>query len=185
MFQRLVLLSVFSIGWACAQVPIPNTPTGETLRAWLDAFNSGDHGQIETYVKNVDPSQSVDGMVSFRNQTGGFELLSIESSELLHIRFRIKEKGGPTTALGNLLVKGGPPATVQTFGIRALPPGAVLENIAMDAAERQKVIEGADGDLKEYYIEPATAQQMADALRCTRPRAIMMRSQMAMHLLRD
>jgi hypothetical protein len=35
-------------------------------------------------------------MISFRNQTGGFELLSIESSEL-QIRFRVKEKGGPST----------------------------------------------------------------------------------------
>jgi hypothetical protein len=185
MFQRLALLSAFSAGWACAQVAIPNTPADETLRASLDAFNSGDRAKIETYVKTVDPSQSVDGMVSFRNQTGGFELLSIESSEPLHIRFRIKEKGGPTTALGNLLVKGGQPAMVETFGIRALPPGAVLENVAMDAAERHKVIDGVAGDLKEYYIEPAVAQQMADVLRCTRPRAIMMRSQMAMPLRRD
>ncbi len=165
MFQRLALLSAFSAGWACAQVAIPNTPAGETLRAWLDAFNSGDRAKIETYVKTVDPSQSVDGMVSFRNQTGGFELLSIESSEPLHIRFRIKEKGGPTTALGNLLVKSGQPAKVETFGVRALPPGAVVENVTIDAAERQKVIDGIDGDLTEYYVEPAAAQKMADALK--------------------
>jgi hypothetical protein len=54
-------------------------------------------------------------MLSFRNQTGGFELLSIESSEPLHIRFRVKEKGGPTTALGNLLVKDGQPPTVANL----------------------------------------------------------------------
>lgn len=185
MLQRLALLSALSLGCASAQVPIPNTPAGDTLRAWLDAFNSGDHAKVETYIKTLDPSQSTDGMLSFRNQTGGFELLSIESSELLHIRFRVKEKGGPTTALGNLLVKSGQPAKVETFGVRALPPGAVVENVAIDAAERQKVIDGVDGDLKEYYVEPAAAQQMADALKAHRPRATMRRSQMAMPLRRD
>ena len=126
------------VGCGLAQVTVPDTPAGHTLQAWLDAFNSGDRARIETYVRTVDQSQSVDGMISFRNQTGGFELLSIESSEPLHIRFRVKEKGGSTTALGNLLVKDGQPPTVATFGLRALPPGAVLENVTMDAAERKK-----------------------------------------------
>src|SRR5271154_41953 len=136
-----------------AQVAVPDTPAGHTLQAWLDAFNSGDRAKIETYVKTVDHSQPVDGMVAFRNQTGGFELLSIESSEPLHIRFRVKEKGGPTTALGNLLVKDGQPPTVGTFGLRGLPPGAVLESVTMDAAERKKVIDGMDSNLEEYYVE--------------------------------
>jgi C-terminal processing protease CtpA/Prc len=35
----------------------------------------------------------------------------------------------------------------------------------MDAAKRERVIDGVDSNLKEYYIEPAMAQQMADALR--------------------
>jgi hypothetical protein len=103
-------------------------------------------------------------MISFRNQTGGFELLTIESSEPLHIRFRVKEKGGATTALGNLLVKDGQPPKVETFRLRALPPGAALENVMMDAAERKKVIDEVDVHLKEFYVEPKTAQQMADAL---------------------
>jgi hypothetical protein len=119
---------------------------------------------MESYVKTLDQSQSVDGMVSFRNQTGGFGLLSIESSEPLHVRFRVKERGGPTTALGNLLVEDGQPPTVATFGLRALPPrsGAGECNDGRRRAEegdRHVVFE-----LKENYVEPATAQQMADAL---------------------
>jgi hypothetical protein len=165
MLRRLFTLLLVGVCCGLAQLTVPDTPAGHTLQAWLDAFNSGDRARIETYVKTMDQSQSVDGMISFRNQTGGFELLSIESSEQLHIRFRVKEKGGPTNALGNLLVKDGQPPTVGTFGLRALPPGAVLENVTMDAAERKKVIDGVDINLREYYVEPATAQQMADALK--------------------
>ena len=52
-----------------------------------------------------------------------------------------------------------------TFGLRALPPGVALENVTIDASERKKVIDAVDIELKEYYVEPATAQQMADALK--------------------
>ncbi len=159
-------LALLFAGVACglAQTTVPDTPAGHTLQAWLDAFNSGDRARIEAYVKTIDQQQSVDGIIGFRNQTGGFELLSIESSEPLHIRFRVKEKGGPTTALGNLLVKDGQPPTVATFGLRALPPGAVLENVTIDAALRKRLIDGVSAELKEYYVDPALAQKMADAI---------------------
>src|ERR1700722_17886522 len=162
---RLAVLVCLGAACGLAQTSAPDTPAGHTLQAWLNAFNSDDRAKVEAYVKTVDNSENVDGMISFRNQTGGFELVSIESSEPLHLRFRVKERGGPTTALGNLLVKDGQPPTVGTFGLRALPPGAVLENVTMDAAERKKVIEGVNIYLKEYYVEPAAAQQMVDALK--------------------
>src|SRR5579862_9215756 len=141
-FCRLIVLVFACAGCGMAQVAVPDTPAGQTLQKWLDAFNSGDRARIETYIKTVDPAQAVDGMMAFRQNTGGFELLSIESSEPLHIRFRVKEKNSPTTALGNLLVKAGQPPTVATFGLRALPPGVKLENVAVDAALRKSVIDG-------------------------------------------
>ncbi len=162
---RLVALVCLGIGGGLAQTSVPDTPAGHTLQTWLDAFNSGDRAKIETYVKTVDKSETVDGLMGFRNQTGGFELIGIESSEPLHLRFRVKEKGGPTTALGNLLVKDGELPTVVTFGLRALPPGVVVENVTIDAAERTKVIDGVSDSLKEYYIDAAVAQQMGDALK--------------------
>jgi retinol-binding protein 3 len=161
---RLSVLLVVLVLRGLAQTSLPDTPAGRTLRAWIDAFNSGDRARIETYVRTVDPSQSVEGMISFRNQTGGFELLSIESSEPLHIRFRVKEKGGSTTALGNLLVKDDQPPTVETFGLRALPAGVVPVNVALDAALRKRVIDGINSNLAEFYIDPGVAKQMQEAL---------------------
>jgi retinol-binding protein 3 len=162
---RLVALVCVGVGCGLAQTSVPDTPAGHTLQAWLDAFNSGDRAKVEAYVKTVDKSETVDGLMSFRNQTGGFDLIGIESSEPLHVRFRVKEKGGPTTALGNLLVKDGVPPTVVKFGLNALPPGAVVENVTIDAAERKKVIDGVSDSLNEYYIDAAVAQQMGDALK--------------------
>jgi retinol-binding protein 3 len=160
----LACLVFVEAGSVSAQISIPSTPAGQTLQTWLDAFNSGDKAKDEAYVKNVDPNESVDGLMSFRKQTGGFELLSIESSEPMHIRFMVKEKNSPTVALGNLVVKDGHPAMVAMFGLRALPPGAKPESVVLDAAARKQVIDGISSNLKEYYIDAALADKMSDAL---------------------
>jgi peptidase S41-like protein len=161
---RVAVFLLVAIGFCHAQVNIPDTPAGRTLQSWLDAFNSADRARIETYVKTIDHNESVDGMMAFRNNTGGFDLLSIESSEPLHVRFRVKEKGGETTALGSLTVKDGQPPTVETFGLRALPPGVVPVNVVVDGALRQKVVEGIASNLNEFYVDGPLAKQMSDAI---------------------
>jgi retinol-binding protein 3 len=163
LFQLLALGACIP-AFAVAQVHIPDTPAGHALQSWLDAFDSGDRDKLAAYVKAVDPNETVDGMMAFHNQTGGFDLLSIESSEPLHIRFRVKEKGSETTALGNLTVKDGQPPTVETFGLRALPPGVAPVNVTVDAALRKRVIDGVDENLTEYYVDADLARQMVDAL---------------------
>ncbi len=164
MLRRTLVLFLIGVGCGLAQPPIPDTPAGHALQVWLDVFNSGDRAKIENYVKIVDPSQSVDGMISFHKQTGGFDLLSIESSEPTHIRFRVKERYGPTTALGNLLVSEGQPPTVKSFGLRALPPGVAPVNVTLDAALRKRVIAGVNANLVDFYIDAKVAKQMVDAL---------------------
>src|SRR3981189_2243602 len=94
---RSLVLVWLAAGYGMAQTSVPDTPAGHALQAWLDAFHSGDRAKGETYVKTGGQKQTVDGMMSFRNQTGGFELIAIDSSEPLHVRFRVKEKGGATT----------------------------------------------------------------------------------------
>jgi hypothetical protein len=163
--RKLLAVGLLLMVRGYAQTTIPETPAGRTLQAWMDAFNSGDREKVEAYVKTIDKTQSIDGMMGFARQTGGFELLSVESSEPLHIRFRVKERSGPTTAFGNLIVKDGQPPTVDSFAVRALPPGVKLEDVKVDAALRKRVIDGVSENLTEYYIEPATAKQMADALK--------------------
>ncbi|HMG02651.1 MAG TPA: S41 family peptidase [Edaphobacter sp.] len=147
------------------QVTAPSTPAGRVLQSWLDSFNSGDHAKLETYVKTVDPKQDVDRMLSFHDQTGGFDLLSIESSQPLEIKFRIKEKSSPTTAFGTFLVKDGQPPTVVSSTLRAILPGAVLEDIALDAAERQRVLDSIYKNLDDFYVYPDVAKKMEDNLR--------------------
>lgn len=164
MLRKVLLLSVLCTGFAFGQTSIPDTPAGRTLTAWLDAFNSGDQAKIDAYIKNHDPKSTADFFHNFHSQTGGFNLLSIESSEPLQIKFRVQEKASTTVAIGNILLDPAEPHLVQNFGLRAIPPGGVVENVVLDAAARQRVIDSIAALLKEYYIYPEGAQKMTDAV---------------------
>lgn len=160
----LVAILLAATGFAAAQVNVPDTPAGHTLQAWLSAFNSGDRAQIENYVKTIDHTDTVDGMLGFRNQTGGFNLLSAETIDPLHVRFRVKEKNSDTNAIGNIGVKDGNPPTVENFGLRALPPGVNPVNVTLDAPMRQKTIDGVTAALTEYYVDADLAAKMDSAI---------------------
>jgi retinol-binding protein 3 len=115
---------------AYGQTTIPDTAAGKVLRAWLDAFNSGDRAKIETYIKTFDPQQSAERMLGFRDQTGGFDLLTIDNSEPSLIKFRVKEKAGTTVAIGTIQLKDAQSGVVETFSLRAIPPNAVIESVS-------------------------------------------------------
>jgi hypothetical protein len=153
-----------------AQSTIPDTPAGKALHAWLDAFNSDDRAKIEAYVEAFESQQSVERMMAFHGQTGGFDLLEIDASEPLLIKFRVKEKAGLTIAIGSIQLKDAQSGVVEGFNLRAIPPGAVVENVKVDSAERQRVIDGAAKNLKESYVYSDLAQKMEDAIRANQKR---------------
>jgi retinol-binding protein 3 len=149
------------------QVAIPDGPAGKTLEAWLQAFNSGDRAQIEAYCKTYDPKQTTDGMMGFRNMTGGFEVVEILKAERLHLEYLVKERNSETRAVGTLDVKDGDPAVVVQAGLRALPPGASVSDLTfkIDAATRTRVIDGAIAQLNQTYVFPEVAKKMEEAVR--------------------
>jgi len=173
MFYRTLIIAIFAVvavlavAAALPQAAIPSTPAGQTLQAWLTAFNSGDHAQVDAYVHKYDPKNSADRMMSFHSMTGGFELVQILKSERLHVEFLVKERNSATKALGNLDVKDADPAEVTGFGLQALPPDANLSEITfkIDAATRTRAIDGAIKNLNEFYVFPDTAKKMEDSVR--------------------
>jgi hypothetical protein len=156
---------LFASYWARADVGTPDTPAGHTLRAFLDAFNSADHDRIATYVKEYDPQNNADGLTSFSNQTGGFTLVSIVNSAPDKLSFLVHGRGDNIDAFGILRLTTTSPPRVKGLSIRAIPPGAKLEDIQLDDATRQKTIEAIIRGLTEYYVYPETAAKMIDAVR--------------------
>jgi retinol-binding protein 3 len=164
----LLALPLFlGLSTTCAQQAIPETPVGHTLKAWLDAFNSGDRATVEKYLHTYDPSRSLDQEMQFRGMTGGFVLLQIIKSDPKSVEFMVKEHNSETLAVGKMEVKPGDPAMVASFSLRAVPPGTTVSdlNFKVDAATRTKVIDGAVAALNESYVFPETAKKMEEAVK--------------------
>jgi hypothetical protein len=162
----LVLITLLSVSLtARADVSIPDTPAGHTLQAFLNAFNSGDHDRIAAYVKEYDPENNADGLTSFSSQTGGFTVVSIRHSTADKLTFLVHGRGDNISAYGVLQLASTAPPRVKTLSIRAIPPGAKLDDIQLDEATRQKAIDAISERLTEYYVYPDVATEMIQAVR--------------------
>ncbi len=127
MLYRLALIVAAFVACTCAQVSIPDTPAGQTLRAWFDAFNTGDRARVEAFIQRFEPTASVSRIMEFRDTTGSLELLAIDKIERTHIEFRVKQKASSKTAIGELDVTDAVPAQVvklNFMGLQVLTPGA-------------------------------------------------------------
>lgn len=165
---RILLIVVAFLAAAQPQsVDIPDTPAGHTLKAWLDAFNSGDRAVEEKYLKTYDPERSLDDEMRFRGMTGGFVLTQILKSDPQRIEFMVKERNSDTVAMGKMELKAGEPTKVASFGLRAVPPGTKAADLSfkVDAATRAKVIDGAIAALNDTYVFPESAKKMEEAVR--------------------
>jgi len=146
---------------------IPDTPAGHALRAWLDAFNSGDRSRVESYHAHYDPKGSPDETLAFRRRTGGFQLIGIDRTDRLHVDFRVQGKSDPRIGIGQLAVTDANPPQIVTFDLQAIPPGMSNADliVKVDAIVRKRVIEGIAAKLTELYVFPDTAKRMVEALR--------------------
>ena len=149
---------------------LPNTQAGRVLASWLDALNSGDSASIESFDKTHVPWLSLDRAMDLRARTGGYELLSIESSDDLWIIFRAKEKASQREVIGKLVLDSGNPAVVSALGLQVASPDAEVEEITLDAVARDRVIENAAKLVDEFYVFPDLARRMSAALRMRRKR---------------
>ena len=162
------LLAFFmASGAAFAQIKVPDTPAGHMLQTWLAAVNGGKLSKAEAYIKISAPK--LDALyahlfIANPAREGGFDLLSIDASSDSSIVFRVKGKANSQVSAGVMKLEKGQPATVKRLVLLPMPPGAVIEDIALDAQGRQRVIDGAVAALQELYVFPDTAQKMADAL---------------------
>lgn len=149
---------------ARADVSAPDTPAGRTLQAFLEAFNSGNHDRIAAYVNEYDPENNADRLTSFSSQTGGFTLLSIVQSKPDKLSFRVRGRGDNIDAYGVLQLSGTTPPRVKRINIRAIPPGAKVDDIQLGEAVRQKTIDAISEKLTDYYVYPDIAAKMIQAV---------------------
>jgi D-alanyl-D-alanine carboxypeptidase len=101
---------------------IPKTPAGEQFSAWLGAFNSGDRGKLEEFRSHFDKPEEhkVEGMLGFRQQTGGFDLKKIEESSATQLAGLVQEHDSDQFARFKIEVESAAPHHVTHLDIRAV-----------------------------------------------------------------
>ncbi|MCY7380040.1 MAG: hypothetical protein LH467_11985, partial [Gemmatimonadaceae bacterium] len=140
---------------------IPATPAGNALRAWLDAFNSGDSTRMTAYTRTWEPSLAAGGAFVFRQQPGRrFDLLSIERSEPRHIEFVLRESRSPMISYGAIDVSAGERVSVVSRKLEPLGPDASIDELRISASDRARVIDRAPVLLDSFYVFPEVAKRV-------------------------
>jgi hypothetical protein len=148
--------------------PIPDTPAGRVLGAWLDAFDSGDRESIESFANAHAPWIRVSEVMDSRARTGGYDLVSIEGSGKLWMAFHVREKAGETRLSAALVVRSNDPDYVSflSFG----PVDSNSAEIELDEAQRSRVIAKAAKLIQQFYVFPDVANRIAGKLKAQQKR---------------
>ncbi len=59
----------------------PHTAAGQALRAWLEAYNSGDRARVEAFVQKFEPTVSADVILALHEANGRIDLAGIEKAD--------------------------------------------------------------------------------------------------------
>jgi hypothetical protein len=156
---------VASAGAPAKQVELPDTPAGRVAREWLDAFNRADSAGLAAWGEKYSLDRPAAGALGLRRQTGGFDLVSIETNEPRLVAYVVKERKGATNALAVLELKENDPPVIRTANVLAIPEGASVASFRIDAATRKRVIDNAIAQLDSNYVFPDVATRMGDELR--------------------
>ena len=173
-FANVLLGAALTATALVAQSPasptLPNTPAGAVVKAWQDAYGSGDTLRILDYYRRYQPERVTQNTVQFRSQAGGFDIVSIERSEPRHLEFLTRERKTPQTYYAAVDLSPTDPPLITSSYLIAMGPNASAEAVRIDAAGRAKVIDGAISKLDSFYVFPDVAKRMADSLRARRTR---------------
>jgi hypothetical protein len=120
----LAALSLTTV--AHAQGPIPTTPVGKVLSAWLDMYHSGDSARMVAFNHQYAPTVPPTAGLSMRKNLGDVDFIKILKEEPQRLEFLLREKNTGNYLRGAIEIAGDP-SVATTLALRAVPPGAPPE----------------------------------------------------------
>src|SRR5881392_1843406 len=145
------------------QTAIPNTPAGKVLRAWVDAYNSGDSARVAMFFGTYSVEDALRGAFAFRKMTGGLDLLSVQVSEPSHVEFMTRFRLAPMVGYGALEVSAGDTSRVSGY-LFPLGMNVSRDDIRIDAPTRDRVVGRLAALLDSFYVSPEVGKRMSDSL---------------------
>ena len=137
------------VGWQGFVPEVPKTPAGEQFSAWLKAFNSGNRAQIEEVRKHFkeQPDQPIEGLLNFRQMTGGFDLRKIEQSDANKIAGLVQERNSDQIARFIMEVQPDAPHLITKWDLDAVATPAELAVPRMSEAQAVEAAKARIEDL--------------------------------------
>ena len=170
------------------QTAIPNTPAGRVLRAWVDAYNSGDSARAAMFFRAYTVEDALRGAFAFRKMTGGLDVLSVQVSEPTHVEFMTRFRRGPMVAYGALDVSAADTSRVSGY-LFPLGMNVSVDDIRIDAPTRERVVGRLAALLDSFYVSPEVGERMSDSLLARLKRGVYDRytngATLAIHLRAD
>ena len=146
------------------QTDIPDTPAGRALRAWLDAYNSGDSARVADFLGTYHVEGDFRNAFAFCQMTGGLDLLRIAVSEPRHLEFLSRMRRTPMVGYSALDVSPDDP-TRLSGSILPLGPNVTVDALRIDARNRARVVGRVAALLDSVYVSPELGRRMRDSLR--------------------
>ena len=127
---------------------VPKTPAGEQFSAWVRGFNSGERAQIEEVRKlfKNPPGPNVDGDMTFRRMTGGFDLRKIEESSATRMTGLLQERSSDQFARFAMVVEESAPHLITEWHLDAVTTPA---EFAVTRLSEPNVVEAAKARIDE------------------------------------
>lgn len=126
------------------------SPAERQFRAWLAAFNSGNRDKLLAFFRESFPARAagVDNALQFREETGGFDLVKVESADATRFTGLVRERAGDQFARAEVEVEAAAPHRIVRMGIGVVPRPpefsvARLQERDLAAALQAKVHEDA------------------------------------------
>ena len=119
----LCAVLMVTAGLACAQAPSSMPAAEQQAKGWLAAFNSGDRAAFKEFLEKNRPSgvEHLDGLMGFRAQTGGFDLMKTEESTPTRYAALVKEKDSDQFARIEVEVEPDAPHRIGKLDLQAIP----------------------------------------------------------------
>ena len=142
MKSKLFALLLTALFAAATFAQFPDTPAAHQFAAWLDAFNSGDRATLLAFLQKNQPEQAgeVDGLLGFRQGTGGFEFKKAENSPPNHFLGLMKEKSSDQFAHFDLEIDPAASNKITKFDIRAIPTPPEFAESRLNEADALKAL---------------------------------------------
>lgn len=104
--------------WAAA-AELPATAAGKVLGARLEAFGSGSAKRLAQYQESHEPALNIDRELAFYRDTGGFDVLKVETSQEHAITAVVRARD--SDSIGRIELKVDPQNPQRVAGLRMFP----------------------------------------------------------------